>query len=86
MGWTSKPGIEKNNNLIREWMSTKLVEYESLWVSNGWVRVGSSSSKMSQCELNMPINSTKYQYFQQKVIIERVGFDLQLKNGHVPVE
>ena len=31
MGWTSKPEIEKNNDLTREWMSTKLFEYESLW-------------------------------------------------------
>ena len=52
---------------LSEWLSTKLVEYESLRVSNGRVRVGSSSSKMVKCESNMRVYSTKYQYFQRRI-------------------
>ena len=55
---------------IREGTSIKLVEYESLRVSNGQVLVGSSSSKMIQCKSNMQIYSTKYEYWNSWV---RVG-------------
>ena len=50
---------------IREGTSTKFVEYESLRVSNGWVRVRSSSSKIIECKSNMQIyTSAKYEYYQ----------------------
>ena len=61
--------------------STKLVEYESLRVSNG--RVG---SKMVKYESNMRVYSTKYQYFQCQIPCvywtSRVGSS-RLKNSRV---
>ena len=51
----------------REWASGKLVEYESLRVLNGRVESGWVGSKMVECELNMRVYSTKYQYFQCQI-------------------
>ena len=53
--------------LISEWMSTKLVKYKSLQVSNGQVGLSRVASKMVECESNMWVYSTNYQYFQRRI-------------------
>ena len=58
----------------REWASGKLVEYESLRVSNGRVGSGRVGSKMVKLRVDMRVHTEKFQFFNVKyhAIIEIV--------------
>ena len=55
-------------------MSGKLVEYESLQVSNGRVKLGRVGSKMVKLRVDMRVDTEKFQFFIVKyhAIIEIV--------------
>ena len=54
------------NCRIREWASGKLVEYESLRVSNGRVESGRVGSKMVKLQVDMRVYTEKFQFFNVK--------------------
>ena len=62
------------SNSTREWASGKLVEYESLRVSNGRVESGRVGSKMVKLRVDMRVYTEKFQFFNVKyhAIIEIV--------------
>ena len=51
---------------FREWASGKLVEYESLRVSNGRVESGRVGSKMVKLRVDMRVYTEKFQFFNVK--------------------
>ena len=69
-----KIGEKIRSVLVREWVSGKLVEYESLRVSNGRVESGRVGSKMVKLQVDMRVYTEKFQFFNVKyhAIIEIV--------------
>ena len=67
-------GLLGKKLLGREWASGKLVEYESLRVSNGRVESGRVGSKMVKLRVDMRVYTEKFQFFNVKyhAIIEIV--------------
>ena len=66
--------IISNEFESREWASGKLVEYESLRVSNGRVESGRVGSKIVKLRVDMRVHTEKFQFFNVKyhAIIEIV--------------
>ena len=67
--------------VIREWASGKLVEYESLRVSNGRVELGRVDSKMVKLRVDMRVHTEKFQFFNVKY--DAITEIVECKSGRV---
>ena len=66
----------------REWASGKLVKYESLQVSNGWVGSGRVGSKMVKLRVDIlvPVHTVNFNFLMFIVLIIEI---VEYKSGRI---